>query len=60
MRPHEVAVRGIARTFQNIALFKGMSVLDNVLTGRTLKRRSSWIEQALRIGRAPGRRRPPA
>ncbi len=34
MRPHDVAVRGIARTFQNIALFKGMSVLDNVLTGR--------------------------
>lgn len=54
MRPHDAAVRGIARTFQNIALFKGMSVLDNVLTGRTLKRRSSWIEQALRIGRAAG------
>ncbi|WP_024619220.1 ABC transporter ATP-binding protein [Pseudomonas kilonensis] len=54
MRPHDVAVRGIARTFQNIALFKGMSVLDNVLTGRNLKRRSTWIEQALRIGRARG------
>lgn len=54
MRPHDAAVRGIARTFQNIALFKGMSVLDNVLTGRTLRRRSSWIEQALRIGRAGG------
>ena len=52
MRPHDVAIRGIARTFQNIALFKGMSVLDNVLTGRNLKRRSTWIEQALRIGRA--------
>ncbi|BBP64748.1 ABC transporter ATP-binding protein [Pseudomonas sp. Cab53] len=52
MRARDVAVRGIARTFQNIALFKGMSVLDNVLTGRHLKRRSSWIEQALRIGRA--------
>jgi len=54
MRPHAAAVRGIARTFQNIALFKGMSVLDNVLTGRNLKRRSSWVEQALRIGRAAG------
>ncbi|KAF0815315.1 Lipopolysaccharide export system ATP-binding protein LptB [Andreprevotia sp. IGB-42] len=54
MHPHHAAVRGIARTFQNIALFKGMSVLDNVLTGRNLKRRSSWLEQALRIGRAPG------
>lgn len=54
MRPHDAALGGIARTFQNIALFKGMSVLDNVLTGRNLKRRASWLEQALRIGRAPG------
>ncbi|MBV2132216.1 ABC transporter ATP-binding protein [Pseudomonas sp. MAP12] len=52
MRPHAAAELGIARTFQNIALFKGMSVLDNVLTGRNLKRRSSWLEQALRVGRA--------
>jgi branched-chain amino acid transport system ATP-binding protein len=41
------------RTFQNNALFKGMSVLDNVLTGRNLKRRSSWLEQALRGPGAP-------
>lgn len=54
MRPHQAAESGIARTFQNIALFKGMSVLDNVLTGRNLKRRSSWLEQALRVGRASG------
>jgi len=53
MRPNEAARQGIARTFQNIALFKGMTVLDNVLTGRNLKRRSSWLEQALRTGRAP-------
>ena len=53
MRPHAAAVRGIARSFQNIALFKGMSVLDNVLTGRNLRRHSSWLEQALRFGRAP-------
>jgi len=53
MRAHQAAERGIARTFQNIALFKGMSVLDNVLTGRNLKRRSSWVEQMLRLGRAP-------
>ena len=53
MRPHQAAESGIARTFQNIALFKGMSVLDNVLTGRNLKRRSTWLEQMLRLGRAP-------
>ncbi len=34
MRPHQIARQGIARTFQNIALFKGMSTLDNVMTGR--------------------------
>lgn len=52
MRPHDAAVAGIARTFQNIALFKGMSVLDNVLTGRNLKRRNTWLAQALRLPRA--------
>ena len=43
MRPHEAAEQGIARTFQNIALFKGMSTLDNIMTGRLLKmRRNFW------------------
>ena len=37
MRPHEAAAGGIARTFQNVALFKGMSTLDNIMTGRNLK-----------------------
>ena len=37
MRPYEAASRGIARTFQNVALFKGMSTLDNIMTGRNLK-----------------------
>ena len=37
MRPHQAAVQGIARTFQNVALFKGMSTLDNIMTGRLLK-----------------------
>jgi branched-chain amino acid transport system ATP-binding protein len=52
MDPHEAASMGIARTFQNIALFKGMTVLDNVMTGRNLKMRASFVEQAIWIGRA--------
>jgi branched-chain amino acid transport system ATP-binding protein len=52
MHPHEAALSGIARTFQNIALFGRMSVLDNVLTGRNLHRKSTWIEQTLHLGRA--------
>jgi len=52
MNPYHAAHSGIARTFQNIALFRRMSVLDNVLTGRNLHRRSTWLEQTLNIGRA--------
>jgi branched-chain amino acid transport system ATP-binding protein len=52
MDSHDVAVAGIARTFQNIALFKGMSVLDNIMTGRNLKMHSSFVEQAIWVGRA--------
>lgn len=52
MDPHEAAGMGIARTFQNIALFKGMSVLDNVLTGRNLKMRTNFLQQALWTGAA--------
>ncbi|MEO8164105.1 MAG: ATP-binding cassette domain-containing protein, partial [Betaproteobacteria bacterium] len=51
MDPHRAAMQGIARTFQNIALFKGMSVLDNIMTGRNLKMHASLLEQALYIGR---------
>jgi branched-chain amino acid transport system ATP-binding protein len=54
MHPHEAAAMGIARTFQNIALFKGMSVLDNIMTGRNLKMRSGLLAQALYVG--PNRR----
>ena len=45
------ARQGIARTFQNIALFKGMSVLDNIMTGRNLKMHSNFLQQALYWGR---------
>jgi branched-chain amino acid transport system ATP-binding protein len=52
MKPHEAATQGIARTFQNIALFKGMSVLDNIMTGRTLKMHAGFLAQCLYVGRA--------
>jgi branched-chain amino acid transport system ATP-binding protein len=52
MDTHEAAESGIARTFQNIALFSGMSVLDNIMTGRNLKIKSTFVEQALWFGRA--------
>jgi branched-chain amino acid transport system ATP-binding protein len=54
MDPHRAARMGIARTFQNIALFKGMSVLDNMMTGRNLKMRTPLLLQALYVG--PNRR----
>jgi branched-chain amino acid transport system ATP-binding protein len=52
MDSHAAAALGIARTFQNIALFKGMSVLDNLLAGRNLKMRCNFLQQALWIGAA--------
>jgi branched-chain amino acid transport system ATP-binding protein len=52
MDPHQVALMGIARTFQSLALFKGMSVLDNIMTGRNLRMKSNLLLQALRIGPA--------
>src|SRR5918996_6600202 len=52
MDSHEAAAMGIARTFQNIALFKGMTVLDNVMTGRNLKMRCNFLQQALWLGAA--------
>src|SRR5688500_10476698 len=53
VRPYQVARQGIARTFQNVALFKGMSTLDNIMTGRTLHTRTNVLSQALYWGRAP-------
>ena len=54
MRPHEAAGLGIARTFQNVALFRGMSTLDNIMTGRHLKMKQNFLLQALYWG--PGQR----
>jgi branched-chain amino acid transport system ATP-binding protein len=52
MRPYDAAHGGIARTFQNVALFKGMTALDNIMAGRTLKMRRGILWQLLRVGPA--------
>jgi branched-chain amino acid transport system ATP-binding protein len=52
LKPYEIAALGIARTFQNVALFKGMSVLDNLMTGRVLKMKGSFLLDALYWGPA--------
>ena len=52
MNSRQVAEMGVARTFQNLALFKGMSVIDNIMTGRNMKMRSNLFLQALRWGPA--------
>ncbi|KPF69924.1 ABC transporter [beta proteobacterium AAP99] len=52
MNSRQVAEMGVARTFQSLALFKGMSVLDNIMTGRNLRMKSHLLLQALRIGPA--------
>src|SRR3954465_5008228 len=49
MRPYDAARGGIARTFQNVALFRGMSALDNIMAGRTLKMRRGLAWQVLRF-----------
>jgi len=52
MRPYEAASGGIARTFQNVALFKGMTALDNIMAGRSLKMRRGFFWQLWRYGPA--------
>ncbi|QPC42216.1 ABC transporter ATP-binding protein [Kaustia mangrovi] len=54
MSPNVAATNGIARTFQNIALFKGMSTLDNIMTGRVTKMSVGLLWQAIHLG--PARR----
>ena len=52
MKPHEAAYGGIARTFQNVALFRGMTALDNIMAGRSLKMNAGFVWQLLRFGPA--------
>ncbi|KMK68703.1 amino acid/amide ABC transporter ATP-binding protein 1, HAAT family [Puniceibacterium sp. IMCC21224] len=52
MKPYEVARMGVARTFQNIALFEGMTVLDNVMTGRLTHMHAGILSQAMWWGKA--------
>jgi branched-chain amino acid transport system ATP-binding protein len=52
MRPHDAASGGIARTFQNVALFRGMTSLDNIMAGRTLRMNKNLFWQLLRFGPA--------
>lgn len=52
MKPHQIARQGVARTFQNIALFKGMSTLDNIMTGRLTHMNAGLMAQAIWKGKA--------
>jgi len=52
LKPNVTAERGIARTFQNIALYPHMTVLENILTGRHVRMRSGWIAGAIWVGKA--------
>jgi branched-chain amino acid transport system ATP-binding protein len=51
-RPHQVAARGVARTFQHIQLFPQMSVLENILVGRHLHTRAGFIAGMLNLPRS--------
>jgi branched-chain amino acid transport system ATP-binding protein len=52
LKPYDIAKQGIARTFQNIALFTGMSTLDNIMSGRLTKMKRNMFWQALWTGPA--------
>jgi branched-chain amino acid transport system ATP-binding protein len=52
LRPHQIAALGIARTFQNIALFSGLTVLDNLMLGRHVRMRSGVLRSVIYWGLA--------
>lgn len=56
LRPDEVTIRGIARTFQNIRLFSSMTVFENVLTAHHLRRSSNVFSATFRLNRAEEKR----
>ena len=51
-KPHQISQVGICRTFQNLEIFKSMSVLDNVMVGRHIHLGSSMVDSILNLGRA--------
>ena len=52
VKPNQTAERGVARTFQNIALYPHMTVLENILTGRHVRMESGWLAGAIWLGKA--------
>jgi ABC-type branched-subunit amino acid transport system ATPase component len=52
LRPHHIAAAGVTRTFQNIQLFRDMSVLDNVMMGFHTQRRANFLHELLRTHHA--------
>jgi branched-chain amino acid transport system ATP-binding protein len=52
LAPSRIAALGVARTFQNIALFRGMTVLDNLMLGRHVHMRSGVLSAIIRLGPA--------
>jgi branched-chain amino acid transport system ATP-binding protein len=50
--PHHIVRHGLARTFQNVALFRSMTVLENVIVGDHIRTRSGWLESTIPMPRA--------